>query len=422
MNNMGIPKLTSFIRNFFSGWKEERLEGHLVIDGCSLCYHLYTFDWIHGGQYKEYHDIISEYFRALQSSAIESIVVFDGIDYTGEKSETIQKRYDSKNEKVHNQFTDTSGSGVCLPEVTSQVDSDGVLPLLASAVFYETLAELGVKCIRVDGEADKDIAQLANFYSCPVLSNDSDFFMFSLKGGFVHMDRFNWRAQPIIAEVYHVTALMDQFNLAHENLRFIIPAILGNDFLPAVNVGSYFRHIKQVTSLAVGKHHPVLPVVVYASHYDNLEDFITRLESIDNELLYLDESGKEVLRENCIKAEEMYDIQKVHSLEDLHGRTELLIKGKYTIPGWLLDQVRCCKVTDELLAAIGFSSGYMLPITMGSPQKVNPIHISRPLRRAAYSLLELGSVIEAVMEGLNTEVILKAVSYTHLTLPTIYSV
>ena len=62
---MGIPNLTSFVNNFFTGWKEEKLEKYLIIDGCSLCYYLYTFDWINGGQYTDYYRAIAEFFGAF---------------------------------------------------------------------------------------------------------------------------------------------------------------------------------------------------------------------------------------------------------------------------------------------------------------------------------------------------------------------
>ena len=102
---MGIPKLTSFIRQLFSCWKEEEIKGYLVIDGDSLCYLLYdTLDWTHGGQYLEYRDHVLECFRAIQSSAIKPIVVFDGIDYTGAKSETLVKRHGNRFIQILDQF------------------------------------------------------------------------------------------------------------------------------------------------------------------------------------------------------------------------------------------------------------------------------------------------------------------------------
>ena len=332
---MGIPKLTSFVNKFFTGWKEEKLGKYLVIDGCSLCYYLYTFDWINGGQYTDYYNTMVNFFGALRSSTVESIVVIDGYAYPEEKSDTVSKRNDAKAQEVCSQFTESSTSPGRALVPSTKTD---ILPLLAPNVFQEVLCELKITCIMVDGEADEEIAQLANFYSCPVLSNDSDFYMFPLKGGFIHLTMFNWRTHPLTAKVYHMDVFLEQFNLAHESLRFIIPALCGNDFLPPVagQCRHYLQHIKRVTMCAMGKHHPIESVIKYASHYDNMEDFIARVKLGCTE--YLNKAGKDHLIDNCMKAALQYNIQDVVSLEDIHSKTRLSLVSKHPLPGWLLRQ------------------------------------------------------------------------------------
>ena len=219
---MGIPKLTSFVDRYFVGWKRENITGRLVIDGFGLCYDLYSFDWCQGGQYPQFHDSIVEYFESLRLSRIEPIVVYDGVDYKQEKVKTTMRRRKEAVERTTNLISK--------PVLRGNI----ILPLLAIETFQYTLSGIHVKQIVVDGEADIIIAQLANFYACPVLSKDSDFYMYSLRGGFIPMDMFHWNCKPIVAEVYHVQAFIDQFELRHESVRLIIPAIAGNDFLPTI--------------------------------------------------------------------------------------------------------------------------------------------------------------------------------------------
>ncbi len=387
---MGIPSLTSFINNFFTGWKEEKLGEYLVIDGCSLCYYLYTFDWINGGQYTDYYRNMVDFFGALRSSEVESIVVIDGYAYPKEKSDTVNKRNAAKAQEVCDQFIE-SRSSTSPKRASSSVHSASktdVLPLLAPAVFQEVLCELNITCIMVDGEADKEIAQLANFYSCPVLSNDSDFYMFPLKGGFIHLTMFDWRTCPLTAKVYHMDAFVEQFNLAHNSLRFIVPAICGNDFLPSVagQCRRYVQHIKQVTLYIKGKHHPIKSVIDYASHYDNIEDFITRIKSGTTN--YLNEGGKDHLIDNCMKATLQYNIQDVVSLENIHSKTQLSLVSEHPLPRWLLQQIRACKYTAGLLMLI-CEGGLESPVPIGNPNRGNPLFTSLPLRQAIYSLLHL---------------------------------
>ena len=57
-----------------------------------------------------------------------------------------------------------------------------VLPLLTSRVFVQVLSQQGVPLVQCPAEADLEIACLANEWGFPVLTNDSDFFIFDLPG------------------------------------------------------------------------------------------------------------------------------------------------------------------------------------------------------------------------------------------------
>ena len=386
MNKMGISKLTSFINTFFTGWKEEKLGNYLVIDGCSLHYHLYNFHWIQGGQYTDYRSAIMKFFGALRSSAVESIVVIDGYDYPEEKSDTVKKRNDAKARKVCNQFSMAAMADSNISSrVSARLAATNVLPPLAPNVFQEVLCELNVTCIMVDGEADDEIVRLANFYCCPVLSNDSDFYMFPLKCGFIQLNMLNWRAHPVTAKVYHMDVFLKQFKLAHESLRFIIPAICGNDFLSAF-AGRYLEHIKQVALCSMGKCHLIKYVIEYASHYDDLQDFVARIKSGCTD--YFNNNGKDRLIDNCMKAQLQYDIKDVVSLEDLNSSTRLSLVTGHPLPNWLLRQIRGCNYSAGLLMMI-CEGGCCASVPVGDPSKESARYVSLPLRQAFYSLLEL---------------------------------
>ena len=62
---------------------------------------------------------------------------------------------------------------------------DKVFPSLGAEVYVNVLEELKIEYIVVDHEADDSIVGIANFYKCPVLSSDSDFYLFNIKGGYV---------------------------------------------------------------------------------------------------------------------------------------------------------------------------------------------------------------------------------------------
>ena len=411
---MGIPRLTSFMRQHFTGWKEEVIKGCLVIDGDALSYHLYNdFDWLHGGEYLEYREHAIKFFRALQSSGIEPIVVFDGTDFTGRKFNTLVERSLDRAKELISQFRHLTQcqQPSSLEPTQSKPTQHGkvILPLHAKIVLSNVLSDLSIKYVVVDGDADEDVAKVANFHSCHVLSNDSDFYMYSLKGGFIRMNDFKWSTKPIRADVYYMKAMLNQFKLRDESLRFIIPAVLGNDFLSAIEPIEptdghrhrvFYRHMKQVTSPTEAKCHPTKPVVTFSSHYDNIQDFIVRISTIDNQ--YLNTAKKKILQGNCIEAKKMYDIQEVSTLESFHKSTELRLSGKHDIPKWIMDEYRQMHL-DGRLMFIAVCKKRILPVVAEDPKRPTSFCLSLPLRQAAYSILGLEFAIEKTPLELETD-------------------
>ena len=366
---MGIPRLTSFIDRNFAGWKREKITGHLVIDGFGLCYYLYSFDWRHGGQYPQFHNCIVEFFESLRLSDIEPIVVYDGVDYRQEKVKTTMKRRKELVLTIHRHVRDS---------LSRQGDVGcEVLPMLAIEEFQYTLSNIHVKQVVVDGEADMVIAQVANYYACPVLSKDSDFYMYSLKGGFIPLDMFHWNCKPVVADVYYVQAFVDQFNLRHESVRLLIPAIAGNDFLPLIQSR---RFINEGTTLESNKCHPLLLIVRYASQFEDFDDFKMKLSSMDQFL------ERDTLMHNCLECRKMYDCCVERSLDDVLSETELYAFDNSDIPRWVLNQFRSCNLRHSVMEAFVLHK-CVLRVAVDDCRQPSVLLISRSLRQAIYCIL-----------------------------------
>lgn len=70
------------------------------------------------------------------------------------------------------------------------------------------------------------IAALANHHKCPVLSSDSDFFIFKLEHGFIHFDCYFDEKEN--NSLFRVEKFMREFNLKE---CLLIPCVFGNDFI-----------------------------------------------------------------------------------------------------------------------------------------------------------------------------------------------
>ena len=56
----------------------------------------------------------------------------------------------------------------------------------------QVLEELNLKYVVVDYEADEAIVGIANFYNCLVLSSDADFYIYNIRGGYVHLNKIKF--------------------------------------------------------------------------------------------------------------------------------------------------------------------------------------------------------------------------------------
>ena len=79
-------------------------------------------------------------------------------------------------------------------------------------------------------EADSEIASLANALKCPVLSHDSDFFIFDVEGGFIPLSFFAWQSCPSIARIFYREKLAQYFGINSELLP-LFASLVGNDYV-----------------------------------------------------------------------------------------------------------------------------------------------------------------------------------------------
>ena len=82
----------------------------------------------------------------------------------------------------------------------------------------------------LDSEADSEIASLAAAWKCPVLSNDSDFFIFDIEGGYIPLSFLQWKSSLLTAKVYYRSKLASHFRISPELLP-LLASLAGNDYV-----------------------------------------------------------------------------------------------------------------------------------------------------------------------------------------------
>ncbi|XP_063321055.1 protein asteroid homolog 1-like [Pelmatolapia mariae] len=228
---MGVLKLEDLIDQIPSLCEEVKVEKTgLVIDGAALYYSLYYFsdlklDQRCGGDYPGFKDEVCKFFKTLQDCEVTPYVILDGGLGSG-KREHLVSHLKKKLEKAKSVAETELGCTV------RKRYRPNVLPPLVRDVFIEILKEKDIEFKQSLGEADPEIFFAANQKQCAVLSIDTDFCIYDVYKGFLHLKHFEWKRKKdgkIPAKLYTRSKFCEHFNL-DPALMPVFASIAGNDY------------------------------------------------------------------------------------------------------------------------------------------------------------------------------------------------
>lgn len=167
---MGVRGLTTYIAKYAERYLDpfELHDTYLVIDGDSLSSNLYK--WISncnsafGGNYDQYFRTVYNFFQMLEQCNVKPFVLLDG-GYQPRKLKTVRERLRSKIGAI---------------KYLNPMNCKPMFPLMMREVFVEALEYCKVPVMRCIFEADDEVAVLSRKLDCPVLSYDSDFYIFNV--------------------------------------------------------------------------------------------------------------------------------------------------------------------------------------------------------------------------------------------------
>uniref|UniRef100_A0A8C1Z506 Protein asteroid homolog 1-like n=1 Tax=Cyprinus carpio TaxID=7962 RepID=A0A8C1Z506_CYPCA len=379
---MGVRGLKTYIenrnRNDLRSWAfRDKL---LIIDGCNLYYTLYfdcDLDQMHGGDYDAFEELITQFFKNLRACDIDPYVVLDGgADHTDKKLDTITQR---KQDKINAAFALSVGKKV------------KVLPILIKSVFRQLLHKLKVPLVQCLEEADWEIAALAEEWNCPVLSNDSDFYIFNLKAGFLPITHFQWqnvkvdrqtKKKFIQAKHFTVKKFCASFNM-NTDLLPVFASILGNDYVKLQNI----RCLTWAENSQNGIQH---------DHIDGLLNWLSPFPgpeaAVSALLTRIDDKEKAITQEALSKGIQEYKLFPGSLAKFFHSKTI----PRTTCTGLLQVLPQCTlrhllegKMSSIIIDAVVHRRVFMVS-QVEDFQLPCSSETSRPIRQVIYGLLLLG--------------------------------
>ena len=377
---MGITGLTTLIKKHYppETWRTYtfRRGSRVILDGKNICYpKKQRYNWVHGGQYGELRAYFNRFFECLKKNGIEPIVVFDGVDYTEEKSDTKLRRQKERITNIHN--------GLLKYKL-----SEGVRPLFTDIVLCEIAKENKVKVIYVDGDADQDIALLANHYNCPVVAGyDSDYFIFPLQAGYIPIDKLQWYNSPVTAKIYKRERFAYKFYFDSDpEMIYLIPVLMGNDFMDPVMSSNLKRDIVEALQEARDEgteiqYDKMLELLFYITLFDTVEAFMTYVTRCCPQEV-------RIIEENYRKAKDLYKVGSMSEARLIQHTNLKSANGTALteLPDFIMQQYRNgCFATSVMVVLVQNKS--TIPVVIDNPNCSSSMRIGASIRRCLYRIM-----------------------------------
>ncbi|XP_050306821.1 protein asteroid-like [Anthonomus grandis grandis] len=237
---MGIQGFTKFVNDrshlFYENY--ELRDTTLIIDGHSISCQLYNWkQWqfdarsynSYGGDYDKYAYIVENFFMMLLEVRVKPIVIFDG-GFEQRKLPTILKRMQDK----------INIADRLNPKLELRQPNKVVFPLALRETFKDVLRNMDIPMVMCEYEGDQEIASLAKALNCPVLTFDSDYFIFGVQ--YIPFRTVNskvsaienWRTgiyKCITCKIYKIDKFLDHFKGLQRGTLQLLPVLLGNDYI-----------------------------------------------------------------------------------------------------------------------------------------------------------------------------------------------
>ncbi|VDP71780.1 unnamed protein product [Echinostoma caproni] len=173
---MGVKGLTSYVNQNSANFADFQLHNTwVVIDAMNFIHYVYIdkgLDTQFNGENFDLQIAIIKVLRVFQRCLVRPVFLFDGCHVTAKLSTQLNRARD----RLQTSRT-VAHLALKRPDANHTSLRVPILPPLAPLVLAQTLTALHIPFVVSDRESDEDAVGLAMHLRCPVISNDSDFYI-----------------------------------------------------------------------------------------------------------------------------------------------------------------------------------------------------------------------------------------------------
>lgn len=272
---MGVRGLTTYIAKHADQYLQmyELHDCYIVIDGNNIASQLYNWfskcNSAFGGDYDTYRETVINFFTLLKRCNVKPIVLFDG-GYESRKLATVKMRLRTR------YYTAKKVTPVNQSKIK-------VFPLLMREEFKDTLTSLKVSFLQCDFEADGEIAALARHIGCPVLSYDSDFYIYDVL--YIPLSTLEMEVTRhseskyyyLQCKMYTIHNFLNTFGGLEIKLIPLVATLLGNDYIKPSIFVNFFSQLKLPKGRAMNETQRKISGLLHWLKKENLETAVTKV-------------------------------------------------------------------------------------------------------------------------------------------------
>ena len=207
------------------------------------------------------------------------------------------------------------------------------------------------------------IANLAFRENCPVISNDSDFFIFNVDFILLNSIELSYISDDkdyIECQIFKRKKMLDHYDISSVELLHLVAAFIGNDYIPPEIFDRVFMNIKLVSKRRdmSERHRKIRSLLACLSRETCPKKVVNRL------LGFLPEKERHVIKEKIF-----------HLMETYNGKgNQSIISEEFTtfdgekFPAWFEEEYHSCNLPNWFLS-IAASRKYFLPSLVESKEK-----------------------------------------------------